>query len=479
MKKYTLSCCLVFLLTVLMTFVFLVQSAAAGLHIDGCFFRDDQGRVLILRGINATNDMKLPPSRGINNPSELDPLPGWGLNVIRLVFNWETYEPQPGQYNEAYLDYYKSIVDAAWERGMYTLVDFHQDIFSRYVAQGCGCGFPAWAISPDHPAAVPDNGPNCENWTMIGISSIDMHDSWRDFYANRTGVRTRFLMLWERLAAKFADHPGVIGYDIINEPWGDENLEMVPLYEDTAKVIFNHDPDANIFVEPTLLVGMGTPSVMMRPDINNLVFAPHFYDPQVWFLKMYSGVSIMDATIGNMKLTADRWNVPLFIGEFGVEPSVFQALLYMDDIYDVLNKHLTSATQWNYTPNWTPEAKDGWNMKNLSIVDDQGNLRGNFRIRPYPQKIAGTPTKIKVTQAGMFSEASVLVEWNNNPSSGSTEIFLPKDKVFGNSELKIIKSTGVSCSWNTDKTRLNCSSPDSGNKSVFVRPCHPFLGSCL
>jgi endoglycosylceramidase len=478
MKSYPRSFFILFF-TVLTPLVFMGVSLAAGLHIDGRFFRDDQGRAVILRGINVTNDMKVPPSRGINDPSELDILPTLGFNMIRLVFTWETYEPQPGQYDEAYLDYYASIVDAAWKRGVYTLVDFHQDIFSRYVAKGCGCGFPAWAVSPDHPAAIPDNGPNCENWTMIGISSADMHDSWRDFYAERAGVRTRFVMLWERLAARFADHPGVIGYDIINEPWGDENLEIVPLYEDTAKAILKHDAKANIFVEPTLLAGMGVPSVMRRPDIKNLVFAPHFYDPQVWFLKMYSGLSIMDATLCNMKVTADRWNAPLFIGEFGVEPSVLNALLYMDDIYDLLNTHLTSATQWNYTPNWTDEAKDGWNMKDLSIVDDQGSLRGNFRIRPYPQKISGTPIKINVSQAGMVSKASIMIKWNNNPASGDTEIFLPKQKVFGDAELKIIKSPGVNCRWNADETRLDCSSTTRGNKSVFIRPCHLFMGRCL
>lgn len=79
MKSYPRSFFVLFF-TMLTPLVMMEAAFAAGFHIDGRFFRDDQGRSIILRGVNLTNDMKAPPSRGINNPSELDILP----NRIRL-----------------------------------------------------------------------------------------------------------------------------------------------------------------------------------------------------------------------------------------------------------------------------------------------------------------------------------------------------------------------------------------------------------
>ena len=96
--------------------------------------------------------------------TQLDPLPGWGVNVLRLLFTWEAYEPSPGTYDDAYLSYYEGVVDAAAARGLWVVVDFHQDAFSRASIGGCGEGFPQWAVPPTVTPAAPDNGADCANW---------------------------------------------------------------------------------------------------------------------------------------------------------------------------------------------------------------------------------------------------------------------------------------------------------------------------
>ena len=35
-------------------------------------------------------------------------------------------------------------------------------------------------------------------------------------------------------AEKFADNPGIVGYDMLNEPFGDDALQLSPLFEDVA-----------------------------------------------------------------------------------------------------------------------------------------------------------------------------------------------------------------------------------------------------
>ena len=212
-------------------------AASSVLRAQGRFFVDNTGRAVILRGVNVAGNSKTPPFIPITSYSQLDPLPGWGVNAIRLLFTWEAYETSPGVYNASYLSTLTGIADAAWARGLYVIVDFHQDGFARFLSGGCGDGFPKWAIPPDATQVQPDNGSGCADWALKMALDPSMHLSFSHFYANDYGVRTRYLALWQKLAANFKTHPGVVGYDLINEPWGWEAAELAPLYNDAAAAI--------------------------------------------------------------------------------------------------------------------------------------------------------------------------------------------------------------------------------------------------
>lgn len=51
-------------------------------------------------------------------------------------------------------------------------------------------------------------------------------------------------------AERFADNPAILGYDMLNEPFGDEVKQISPLYEDIAARIRKHDQKAILFIEP-------------------------------------------------------------------------------------------------------------------------------------------------------------------------------------------------------------------------------------
>jgi endoglycosylceramidase len=397
------------------------------LHVEGRHFVDAGGRVVILRGVNLTGDAKVPPFLPSAGPRDLDRLASLGMNVVRLLFLWEAYEPLPGRYDEAYLHAVRRLAAEAATRGVYTIVDIHQDGFSRHTSRGAGDGFPAWAVSTRGRPSTPDNSPACSNWPILMATDPATHLSFDDFFADVGGVRTRFVQMIDRLSRALARTPGVIGYDLLNEPWGDERLDLAPLYEQMSTVIRARHPAAILFVEGNITTNCGMGTKLPRPAHDGFAYAPHYYNPLAMVLHAWSCASLpIDRAFARMEHQARRWDCPLFVGEFGLAAGAMNAGEYVRAIYDRLDAALASGAQWNLTPAWDPRTKDGWNGEDFSILDPQGNPRPNFCARPFPRATAGRPLRFEYhdTDAAAAGRA-LLYTWHNAPERGDTEIALP------------------------------------------------------
>lgn len=449
--------------------------ASGALTVDGRFFRDASGGAVLLRGADVAGNSKVPPFKGIGPLTQLDPLQTWGMNVVRLLFTWEAYEGQQGVYDDAgYLAYYIGLVHAAGQRGIFVVVDFHQDAFSRYALQGCGEGFPEWTLPSTVTPAVPDNGADCADWGTRQVGDADIKTLWSSFFGTSDSpspTRAAYLTMIARVATALAGEPAVIGYDLLNEPLGDEVTQLGPLYTDAVAAIRAVDPEAIAFVSPNGITSAGTATKLTQPTFTNFAYAPHFYDPIVQGTKAWND---SDETIGfsNMLATVAAWNVPLFLGEFGAPPDVDGLDGYMGAIHAQLNGALASGTQWAYTPGWTPTAKDGWNTEDFSIVDDTGATRANFRPRPFPRRVAGTPTLIQVTQETDPKKNTLQLTWDNLPAAGATELFLPAAYFGGN--VSVDGDGDVKCKRSGDI--FSCTAKSSGSKSLRASYPSPRCG---
>ena len=408
------------------------------LRVEGRRFVDPAGRVVLLRGVNLSGDSKVPPFRPIDDPAQLDPLPGMGFNAVRLQFIWEAYEPEPGHYDESYLARMVAVAGDCHARGLYVVVDIHQDGFSRFSAHGCGAGFPSWAVSPRAGLDDPDNGCRCKEWFVKLVTDPGFFKSAHDFYADAYGARTRFLAMLGRIASAFAACPGVVGYDLLNEPWADEAGELDPLHEDEAVAIRARHPSAILFVAGHASTGSGLQTRLPRPRFANFAYAPHYYMPLAMLRKAWDGnARPIDRAFATMEGKAAEWGVPLFVGEYGIGAEAKRGGDYVAAVLDDLDAVLGSGAQWCYTPHWTPERRDGWNMEDFSIVDDHLRPRPNVRPRPRPLKVAREPTRDHFQPPGPLP-ARLEFSWDAVADRGATELIGPSSLFPPNSTLDIV-----------------------------------------
>lgn len=251
-----------------------MDSGPGRLDIDGRWFRDGTGRRAILRGVNLGGDCKVPyPDGGTNFPSDFRnhrdvtfigrPFPladadehfkrlaGWGFNALRLLTTWEAIEHKgPGQYDEAYLDYFAEVCARAGEYGFYVFIDFHQDAWSRMSG---GDGAPGWTFESAsldfakfHAAQAAHvmqykydyarGGRQEDRYGQMTWSQNYQLPAnaimWTLFFGGKTfapnmtvdgtniedHLQSHYLGAMREVAKRVKDMPHVIGFDTLNEP---------------------------------------------------------------------------------------------------------------------------------------------------------------------------------------------------------------------------------------------------------------------
>jgi len=108
--------------------------------------QDASGRSVIFHCVNVVykvhpyipDTVNFDPQLSLTD-AELDQLVKWGFNFVRLGVMWEAVERTPDTFNATYLDEVEVLINKLGNRGIYTLVDMHQDVLARKI---CGEGVP-------------------------------------------------------------------------------------------------------------------------------------------------------------------------------------------------------------------------------------------------------------------------------------------------------------------------------------------------
>ena len=183
---------------------------------DGRFIGPD-GNPIVLRGLDVAQAAKVAPYLPKQNQADFAKMPGWGCNCIRYVMLWAAIEPQPGQYDDTYLAAVRQRLDWAQAAGLYVVLDMHQDVFGEKYGF---CGAPKWACLD---GGAPYEQQPGEHWAAnyLKPAVLAAFDSfWQDAAGPEgIGIQERFIRMWRHVVEKLGDHPAVIGYDMLNEPF--------------------------------------------------------------------------------------------------------------------------------------------------------------------------------------------------------------------------------------------------------------------
>jgi endoglycosylceramidase len=329
---------------------------------------DEQDRQVILRGVNynVLGDyyQQVPQFATTIAPADSD-MPRMaqiGLNSIRLVLNWSAIEPQPGSYDEAYLDRVRAQVERAQRYGIYVILDMHQDKWGKFIATppGDSCTPPTlpatgWDGAPEW---ATDTGGLSTCYIVSGEIAPAVAAAFNNFYNDKNGIQTRFVAMWAHVAGEFARYRNVAGYDLFNEP----NPGFLPviagvtyeakLYARLIPAIRDAERSAPgglahvIFFEPgaewSLLGNDATPPASFTDD-GNIAFAPHGYcgsiavDPNI------------EDCFKNAQTHAAAYQTTFWTGEwgfFGDDPSTFAAAMKQFGQFE--DQYLVGGAQWQW-----------------------------------------------------------------------------------------------------------------------------------
>src|SRR5690242_5400026 len=112
------------------------RARGAPLDSDGRHLRDAEGRIALLRGVNARVEgvFDVTFDDGRVALEEIPPLEAadcarmrqLGFGLLRLPINWSGVEPEQGRIDEAYLARVGEAVECAAAAGLLVLIDLHQ-----------------------------------------------------------------------------------------------------------------------------------------------------------------------------------------------------------------------------------------------------------------------------------------------------------------------------------------------------------------
>jgi len=407
---------------------------------EGRWITDDHGRVVLIHAVNMV--YKRPPyyPKAIGfGKDDAQFLHRHGFNGVRLGVIYAGVEPKPGKYDNAYLDHIAATERTLDKNGVFSLLDFHQDLYNEKFQ---GEGWPDWAVQDDG-LPNPHNGFPTNYLTNPALQHAFDHFWANDPGPGGVGLVDRYAAAWRHVAGRFRDTAGVLGYDLLNEPWPGSNWQpcinpagcpafdtgpLASMMRKTTDAIRKVDRRHLVWQEPNVLFNFG-PQTHLPKIGSNSGFSFHDYclDNSAPSCPTTEGL-----TFDNADQEAVKTDRALMLTEFGAtnqHPRI-------QHIVDLADQHLVSWMWWAYCGCDDPTTSGPGDVQAI-VKNPRKPPKGSNVIRkklallerPYPQVTAGTPTSIDYdSDSGAFSfrYSTKTPDGKVLPRRSKTTVYVPR-----------------------------------------------------
>lgn len=185
---------------------------------------------------------------------------------------------------------------------------------------------------------------------------LDLHH-FTEIMENPSANEDCLLQIWNQLSIRYKDYPDNLIFEVLNEPTGNlDSNTWNNFLADTVAAIRKNDKKHYLIVGGASFNSIDSLDSLILPDDDKLIVTVHYYEPNEvtfqnnMYIPEYAYLSnvtwegtakekqYMHDRLNKAKSWADDHNVPLFIGEFGV------------------NKNAPRQTRLNWTKAFVKEA---------------------------------------------------------------------------------------------------------------------------
>ncbi|MFH1283289.1 MAG: cellulase family glycosylhydrolase [bacterium] len=253
---------------------------------------------------------------------DLKNIQAFGFNCIRLPLHYKLFTTGKLNYGISYIKYFANLCK---KNRIYCILDLH---------------------------------------SAPGSQNADWHSDslGKSFLWSNKRFQNQVISIWESLADCFKHEETIAGYNLLNEPVTDKNNMLKNLYRALFKSIRSIDKKHIIFLDGN--IWSQDFSFLDSSLIDNTVLSPHFYLPISYVMnfmpdfhypglieKKYWDKNVLRMILKKYYDLGTRFNVPVMIGEFGINltPSLSRGeAKWLDDVLSIFDKFDFHWTYWSY-----------------------------------------------------------------------------------------------------------------------------------